>query len=72
MPIYEYRCEACGKVFEDLTMSAGDDEETACPECGSPEIKRLVSSFSSAGGSSGGADGAAHSCGPGGGGGGFT
>ena len=68
MPIYEYRCEACATVFEDFVMSAGSDEKPACPECGSPETKRLVSSFSSAGSSSGDADGAAHSCGSGGGG----
>ncbi|MFH1435098.1 MAG: zinc ribbon domain-containing protein [Pseudomonadota bacterium] len=71
MPIYEYKCEACGRVFEELVMRTGGEEETACPECGCAETKRLVSSFSSAGGSSGDADGAAHSCGSGGGGG-FT
>ena len=68
MPIYEYRCEACGKVFEELVMSAGCEEETACPECGCVETRRLVSSFSSTGDSSGDADGAANSCGSGGGG----
>jgi putative FmdB family regulatory protein len=47
MPIYEYRCHQCSKVFELLiraTSGAGDTDQQ-CPECGSAELKRLFSLF---------------------------
>ena len=45
MPIYEYTCNACEEIFA-LLQQAGDEEETACPKCGSKNVKKLVSSFS--------------------------
>lgn len=33
MPIYTYRCTACGHTFEELILRAGD-VPTACPRCG--------------------------------------
>ena len=33
MPIYEYRCPACGGQFEALLR--GDDPAPGCPTCGS-------------------------------------
>ena len=42
MPIYEYACQACGHTFDALQkMSA--DPLTDCPECGAPELKKLLS-----------------------------
>ena len=43
MPLYEYRCEACGQPEEKLeSMSAPDTH--ACPVCGKPDgMKRQVS-----------------------------
>ena len=45
MPIYEYRCEACGAVSEYL-MGVGDDEQIQCKTCGSLEMIRLLSAGS--------------------------
>jgi putative FmdB family regulatory protein len=44
MPIYEYRCEACGHAFEKLIRNAGDLPDT-CPECGRNKLKKQFSSF---------------------------
>jgi len=42
MPIYEYRCGACGHHLEALQkMSEGPLRK--CPECGKSHLKRLVS-----------------------------
>ena len=41
MPIYDYRCQECGKVSELLVRSL-DDSSITCPECGSTNLTRLV------------------------------
>ncbi len=43
MPIYEYRCEDCGKVSAFLTLSVSSAVEPVCSRCGSQRLKRLVS-----------------------------
>ncbi len=43
MPIYEYKCQACGKVFEKLILSGGKEEDVRCPECSCDNLKKLVS-----------------------------
>lgn len=42
MPIYEYQCEDCKKVFEYLVMGGKDPE--SCPKCKKKNIKRMMSS----------------------------
>lgn len=42
MPLYDFRCRACGNRFEERT-SAG--ELSPCPKCGSEETERLLSPF---------------------------
>ena len=42
MPIYEYRCAACGRSFERLVHG---QQAVACPDCGSPQVSRLLSLF---------------------------
>ncbi len=42
MPIYEYRCQACGGELEKLQRMS-DAPLTDCPACGKPELKRLIS-----------------------------
>ena len=44
MPIYEYRCEECGKRSSALLASFSTPDPT-CPHCGKPALKRLVSTF---------------------------
>ncbi len=44
MPIYEYRCEECGKIFEKIQK--GFDERTEpCPTCGG-QAGRIISNTS--------------------------
>ncbi len=46
MPIYEFRCLKCGKVFELLKLKKGDDGlSMKCPTCDSPEIERVLSTI---------------------------
>ena len=42
MPFYEYRCEACGHELEAL-QKMSDAPLKECPECGKPELVKLVS-----------------------------
>lgn len=42
MPIYEYRCQACGAELEKL-QKISDDPLVDCPECGQPELKKKIS-----------------------------
>ena len=43
MPIYEYRCEACGKKSEFLTFRISDEVDPVCKHCGSEKMVRLIS-----------------------------
>jgi putative FmdB family regulatory protein len=47
MPIYEYRCEECGKRSSALLPSYSSPDPV-CPHCGKPALKRLVSNFATA------------------------
>ena len=42
MPIYEYACKQCGHTFDAL-QKMSDDPLRDCPECGQPELRKLVS-----------------------------
>ena len=39
MPTYEYRCRACGHVFE-IVQKMSDDPLVICPECGG-ELRKV-------------------------------
>src|ERR1700710_2771420 len=43
MPIYEFECEGCGEVFEELVAAGA---AAPCPECGSERTRRLMSTVS--------------------------
>ncbi len=36
MPIYEYQCPKCGRVFEEWAKASDAHKEEACPNCGTP------------------------------------
>lgn len=42
MPIYEYRCQSCGRRIS-LLRSLSDESPPRCTACGSQELKRLIS-----------------------------
>lgn len=69
MPLYEYKCNSCNKVFEHLTTSVKATEEVKCPSCGSSDIKKLISAGVVRTGAPSGLNTVGSSCG---GGGGFT
>ena len=60
MPIYEYRCDDCGKQFEKLVRASAP--KVACPGCGGEKLEQQYSTFSAQMGSGGSA--AAAPCGP--------
>lgn len=39
MPMYDYHCEACGKVLEDVLIKV--DEEQECPKCGEKMVRQV-------------------------------
>lgn len=41
MPIYAYRCEACG-FAKDVLQKISDQPLTVCPECGKESFKKQV------------------------------
>jgi putative FmdB family regulatory protein len=41
MPIYEYRCSACGQEHEVL-QKVTDAPPTECPSCGKPGMQKLL------------------------------
>jgi putative FmdB family regulatory protein len=41
MPVYEYECQACNKVFE-VQQKMADKPLTSCPDC-EGEVKKLMS-----------------------------
>jgi putative FmdB family regulatory protein len=43
MPLYEYQCEACEKVFERI-QKFSDPPIDVCPNCGKGPVKKLPSS----------------------------
>lgn len=51
MPIFEYKCDDCGEVFEELV--SGQTESVPCSKCKSDNVHRIISLISSKGISSG-------------------
>lgn len=45
MPTYEYLCQACSTVYEERRTFARADDPSRCPECDSPRVRRLLSTF---------------------------
>jgi putative FmdB family regulatory protein len=45
MPIYEYLCDNCHKVFEEWTKHIDDTVTATCPEC-KGSAQRIVSNTS--------------------------
>ena len=43
MPLYEFRCKKCGKVFTFLVGVVANNTDPFCPRCGSTELTKLIS-----------------------------
>jgi len=66
MPIYEYRCQDCGHLFQKLQSMSAGSEGVTCPRCRSARVDRQLSAFSSS--SSRGSSATSSGCAPSGGG----
>jgi putative FmdB family regulatory protein len=47
VPLYEYFCEKCDKVFEALGSFASSDQPAKCPTCGRKADRIMPTSFAS-------------------------
>jgi putative FmdB family regulatory protein len=45
MPIYEFYCAECHRIFSFLSRSVNTEKKPDCPRCGRPGLTRRVSSF---------------------------
>ena len=45
MPIYEYRCESCGRYHQQLVLVLSTYQVPPCPRCGKATLRKLVSRF---------------------------
>ncbi|MFB3887813.1 MAG: zinc ribbon domain-containing protein [Thermodesulfobacteriota bacterium] len=43
MPIYEYRCENCGKISEFILIRTGENFAPQCKRCKSKKMSRVLS-----------------------------
>ena len=45
MALYEYKCAGCEGRFDLMRSMSAADEPALCPECGSEDSRRLISTF---------------------------
>ena len=45
MPIYVFRCEECGEIFEVFILRSDEEEVIKCPKCGSKKVIKEIASF---------------------------
>ena len=45
MPIYEFRCQDCGKQISVLMSINDQPENFHCPNCNNTNLKKLISRF---------------------------
>jgi len=71
MPVYEFACDKCGKMFEEFFRSMTERRKPRCPKCGTPKVRKRFSTFAMGGGGrrggngGGGGGGGCASCGGG-------
>ena len=45
MPIYEYLCPHCNRVYSFLAKSVTEAKTPTCPKCGATDLKKMMSRF---------------------------
>ena len=46
MPLYDYECQNCGKIFTAvLSLKEHERGEIRCPGCNSKDVRQMVSHF---------------------------
>ena len=53
MPLFEYYCSTCRTRFEELVRVGAPSERAACPQCGRPDVPRVLSTFATVRGGDG-------------------
>jgi putative FmdB family regulatory protein len=46
MPLFEYQCQHCHKLFEVFTQRRDQEASPRCPACGGKDVERILSAFS--------------------------
>ncbi|MBX6753964.1 MAG: zinc ribbon domain-containing protein [Thermorudis peleae] len=49
MPLYVYRCEACGTSFEVLVQRREQQTVSPCPQCGASTVRKQFAAFATVG-----------------------
>jgi len=50
MPLFEFKCQNCGQIFEELVFSSRvSEDEITCPHCGLAQAEKLISAPAIAG-----------------------
>jgi len=62
MPIYEYACKKCRRVFEEFVVRSSDLAEITCPSCRTREVEKVMSRPAAVAGRGG--TGGSPGCGP--------
>src|SRR3712207_9299238 len=47
MALYEYKCADCEERFDLMRSMSSADDPAPCPECGSEDSRRVISTFAS-------------------------
>lgn len=42
MPIYQYKCNKCGNMFERISLVIRDEKNDICPECKSDDVSKVL------------------------------
>lgn len=45
MPIYEYMCSTCNRIYSFMSRSADGEHQPTCPRCGAENLVKRVSRF---------------------------
>ncbi len=45
MPIFEFLCPACNRIYSFLSLSASPTRKPVCPRCGATDLSRVPSAF---------------------------
>jgi putative FmdB family regulatory protein len=62
VPIYEYRCVACRREFDELVSFSTADDPRSCPSCGDAAERKMSSFAVRVSGGSAGSSGGGKSC----------
>lgn len=62
MPIYEFECSECGKLFEELVFNLTKIDSVNCPSCESNDVRKRISLMAATTRSNGGSAAPAPSC----------